>query len=233
MAKEVTEAGLRTRYKILYSAAVVFLQKGFQKTTIVDIAKHAGCNRGSVVFAIKNKENLLKMLVDYVLDGQFEASKALIAGKTEDTVLYYAAECALQLCMAESSEQIREIYAAAYSLPTTSELIYNKSTARLQPMFQAYNPTWETSDFYECEIASGSIIRGYMAKHCDVYFTIEKKVRAYLKHSLTLYHVPEKKVEEAIQFVASIDFGLVAKATIENLLSYLEKRIAEEAEKLE
>lgn len=233
MAKEVTEAGLRTRDKILYSAAVVFLQKGFQRTTIIDIARQAGCNRGSVVFAIKNKENLLKMLVDYVLDGQFEASKALITGKTKDPILYYAAECALQLCMAESSEQVREIYAAAYSLPTTSELIYNKSTARLQPMFQAYNPTWETSDFYECEIASGSIIRGYMAKPCDVYFTIEKKVRAYLRHALTLYHVPEEKVEEAIRFIASIDFGLVAKATIENLLSYLEKRIAENAENTE
>lgn len=230
MAANVSEIGMSTRDKILYSAAVLFLEKGFQKTTIVDIARHAEVNRGSVVFAITNKENLLKMLVDYVLDGQFEASKALISGKTEDTVLYYAAECALQLYMAESSEQVREIYAAAYSLATTSEQIYAKSTARLEPLFKAYNPTWETSDFYECEIASGSIIRGYMAKHCDIYFTIEKKVRAYLKHAMALYHVPEEKVEEAIRFVATIDFDSVAKATIQNLLSYLEKRIAEDAE---
>lgn len=230
MKKETTEVCLSTRDRILHSAAVLFLEKGFQKTTIVDVAKHADVNRGSVVFAITNKENLLKMLVDYVLDGQFEASKALIAGKTEDTVLCYAAECALQLYMAESSEQVREIYAAAYSLPTTSELIYTKSTARLQPLFESYNPTWETSDFYECEIASGSIIRGYMAKHCDVYFTIERKNRAYLKHSMALYHVPEEKVEEAIQFISAIDFHQVAKVTIENLLSYLEKRILENAE---
>lgn len=230
MEKNAAEIGLSTRDKILHSAAVLFLEKGYQKTTIVDIAKHAEVNRGSVVFAIGNKENLLKMLVEYVLDGQFEASRALLAGKTEDTVLYYAAECALQLSMAESSEQIREIYAAAYSLPTTSELIYTRCTARLQPLFERYNPTWETSDYYECEIASGSIIRGYMAKHCDVYFTIEKKVRAYLKHSLTLYHVPEEKVEEAIRFVSSIDFDLTARETINNLLSYLEKRILEDAE---
>lgn len=230
MENHAAEISLSTRDKILHSAAVLFLEKGFQKTTIVDIAKHAGVNRGSVVFAITNKENLLKMLVEYVLDGQFEASKALVAGKTEDTVLYYAAECALQLCMAESSEQMREIYASAYSLPTTSELIYTRCTVRLKPLFQEYNPTWDTSDFYECEIASGSIIRGYMAKHCDVYFTIEKKIRAYLKHALALYHVPEEKVEEAIRFVSAIDFGTVAKETIGNLLSYLEKRILEDAE---
>lgn len=230
MEKKTSEISLSTKDQILHSAAVLLLEKGYQKTTIVDIAKHAGVNRGSVVFAITNKENLLKMLVEYVLDGQFEASKALLAGKTEDTVLYYAAECALQLCMAESSEQIREIYAAAYTMPITSELIYTRCTARLQPLFQAYNPTWETSDFYECEIASGSIIRGYMAKHCDFYFTIEKKVRAYIKHSLALYHVPEEKVEEAIRFVSAIDFNRVAKETIENLLSYLEKRILADAE---
>ncbi len=227
MTKKVADIGMSTKDKVLHSAAVLFLEKGFQKTTIVDIARHAEVNRGSVVFAITSKENLLKMLVDYVLDGQFETSKQIVAGKTDDTILYYAVECALQLYMAESSEQVRELYAAAYSMPTTSEMIYTKSTARLEPLFKKYNPTWETSDFYECEIASGSIIRGYMTKPCDLYFTMGKKVRAFLKHSLVLYHVPQEKIDEAIQFVSTIDFESVANDTIHNLLSYLEKRFAE------
>lgn len=218
-----------TKDKVLHSAAVLFLQKGYRKTTIVDIANLAGVNRGSVVFAITNKENLLNMLVDYVLDGQFEASKQLVAGKTEDTVLYYAAECALQLYMAESSEQIREIYAAAYSLPTTSESIYTKSTAQLEPLFRAYNPTWEHGDFYESEIASGSIIRGFMAKPCDHYFTIERKVRAFLRNALTLYHVPNEKLEEALRFVSEIDFAAAADQTVNSLLAYLERRMEETA----
>lgn len=44
----------------------------------------------------------MHLLVDYVSDGQFEE---LIAEKTRH-LLYYAAECALQLYIAESSEQI-------------------------------------------------------------------------------------------------------------------------------
>lgn len=231
MARRKAEVGVSTKDKVLYASAALFLENGFQKTTIIDIANRAGVNRGSVVFAITDKENLLKMLADYVLDGQFEASKALIAGKTDDTVLYYAAECTMQLYMAESSEQIREIYAAAYSLPTTSELIYTKSTAKLMPLFAAYDPNWSESDFYECEIASGSIIRGYMAKRCDMYFTIERKVRAFLRHSLTLYHVPEEKIDEAIAFVSNIDFKRVAAETISNMLAYLEKRISENTDR--
>lgn len=227
MAKQATDVNMSTKNKVLYSAAALFLEKGYQKTTIVDIAAHAGINRGSVVFAIKNKENLLGMLVDYVLDGQFEASRKIVAGKTEDPVLYYAAEIALQLYMAESSERVRELYAAAYSLPGTSDLIYNKVTDKLEPLFKGYNPNWETRDFYESEIATGSIIRGYMAKPCDHYFTIERKVRVFLKNSLVIYHVPETKIDEAIRFVSAIDFDKIAKETIQNLLSYLEKRIKE------
>ena len=225
MAEKVSEVNISTKDKVLHSAAVLFLEKGFQKTTIVDIANHAGVNRGSVVFAITNKENLLKMLVEYVLDGQFEASRKIVAGKTEDPILYYAAEIALQLYMAESSEQVRELYAAAYSLPMTSEMIYSKVTDRLEPLFRAYNPDWETSDFYESEIATGSIIRGYMAKPCDHYFTIDRKVRAFLKNSLVIYHVPDAKIDEAIRFVSAIDYDKIAKDTIQNLLSYLKKRI--------
>lgn len=230
MEKKTGEIGMCTRDKVLHSAAVLFLEKGFQKSTIVDIANHAGVNRGSVVFAITNKENLLKLLVDFVLDGQFEASRKIVAGRTEDTILYYAAECAMQLYMAESSEQVRELYAAAYSLPATSELIYTKSTAKLEPLFRAYNPDWESSDFYESEIASGSIIRGYMAKPCDHYFTIERKVRSFLKSSLAIYHVPSAKIEEAIRFVSEIDFEAAAANTIRHLLAYLEMRISESEE---
>lgn len=227
MAKRTIEGNVNTKDKVLYSAAVLFLEKGFQKTTIIDIAQHAGVNRGSVVFAITNKENLLRMLAEYVLDGQFKASRKIVQGKTEDPILYYAVETALQLYMAESSEQVREIYAAAYSMPSTSELIYSKTTEHLEPLFRKYNPQWEARDFYECEIASGSIIRGYMAKPCDCYFTITRKVRAFLKNSLAMYRVPEEKVEEAVQFVLALDFEKIAKETIENLLLYLEKQILE------
>ncbi len=228
MAKRMTESGKATRAKVLHSAAVLFLEKGFKNTTIIDIARHADVNRGSVVFAISSKENLLNIIVDYVLDGQFEVSKGIIAGKTDDPVLYYAVECVLQLAMAEVNEQVRELYLEAYTMTLTSNQIYSKTTKRLIPLFKQYNPTWGEPDFYECEIASGSIIRGYIAKPCNIYFTFERKVNAYLHHSLALYHVPQEKVEEAIAFVSEIDFTPIAQNTIDSLLSYLEKRMTGE-----
>ena len=53
-------------------------------------------------------------------------------------------------------------------------------------------------DFYEMDIASAGITRGFMAKKCDLYFTMENKLRRLLKCCFTLYKVPEAKQEEVI-----------------------------------
>lgn len=82
---------MSTRDKTLYAGATLFFEKGYEKTTIVDIADRAGVNRGSVLFAIKNKENLLYILVSFVLESVFSSSHLLV-GKTDDPVLSYAAK---------------------------------------------------------------------------------------------------------------------------------------------
>ena len=37
------------------------------------------------------------------------------------------------------------------------------------------------SDFYESDIGSAAIMRGYMARPCDVYFTLERKLERFLQ----------------------------------------------------
>ena len=222
--REKAEENPSTKYKVLHAAAVLFLQNGYEKTTVREVAEYAGVNRGSVVFAAKSKENLLAILVEFVLDGQFAASKKIVEGKTTDGILYYAAETVLQLYMAESREQVRELYAAAYALPNTADIIYKKVSEKLEPLFAQYNPTWEAKDFFEREIASGSIIRGYMAKPCDMYFTMERKVRVFLDVALRIYNVPDEKIKEAIDFVSAIDFEAIAAATIESMITQLKNK---------
>lgn len=211
---------MRTRDKVLYAAASLFWEKGYEKTAMVEIADRAGVNRGSVFFAVKNKENLLHILVSYVLESMFSSSH-LIVGKTDDPVLSYTVETALQLYMAESREEVRELAAVAYTLPTTSDLIYRQTAKRLFELFKPFNPEWEERDFYEHEIASGSIMRGYMAKPCDLYFTMERKTRLFLETTLTIYNIPKEKTEEAIRFLSGFHFEDVAERAIQHMLDVL------------
>lgn len=208
--------------KILHAAAKLFLSIGYEKATVVKIAETAGVNRGSVVYAFKNKENLVCELVSYVLEGQFKSTKEFLQGKTDDKILFYAAETTLQLYMAESSEQMREMYNVAYSLPNSARVIYHTITGKLEIIFKDSLPDWETKNFYEREISSAGIMRNHISVPCDIYFTMERKIRSFLEATFLLYHVPNKKIEEAIAFVLQFDWKKIADNVIKNMLSYLE-----------
>ncbi|MBQ8322490.1 MAG: TetR/AcrR family transcriptional regulator [Clostridia bacterium] len=211
--------------KILHAAAKLFLSQGYEKSTIREIAEEAGVNRGSVCFAFKDKEAILCELVAYVLDGQFEAMTKFLAGKTVDKILFYAAETTLQLYMAESSEHMREMYNVSYSLPHSSNVIFHAITGKLENIFKEYLPTWETKDFYEKEISSAGIMRNHMSVPCDVYFTMERKVRAFLESTFLVYRVSDEKIEEAIAFVSQFDWKTIAQGVIDNMLKYLESNV--------
>lgn len=215
-----TQEALTTRDKVLYAAATLFFEIGYEKTTVKEIATRAGVNRGSVFFAIKSKEHLLYTLVSFVLDSLFAPDQPF-GVETDDPVLCYAVEMALQLYMAESREQVRELAVVTYALPTTSELVYRKTAKRLAELFGAYDPGWEEKDFFEHAIASGSIMRGYMARPCDLYFTMERKMQVFLETTLTIYRVPQEKIDEAIAFLAGLDLPSLAERAMANMLDVL------------
>lgn len=208
--------------KIMHSAAKLFLTIGYDKATVIRIADAAKLNSGSVVYAFKTKENLVCELVKHVLNGQFEFTEKFLNGKTDDKILFYAAETTLQLYIAEASENLRKLYNVAYSLPNSSEIIYHMITEKLENIFKETLPDWETKNFYEREIASAGVMRNYMSVPCDMYFTMERKVKAFLESTLLLYRVSDEKIKQAIEFVSQFDYVSLSKKVIEELLAYLE-----------
>ena len=63
----------------------------------------------------------------------------------------------------------------------------------MQTIFGAYLPEAEAKDFYEMEIASAGIMRGFMSVPCDLYFTMDAKLSRFLDCSLKLYNVPAQQ----------------------------------------
>lgn len=210
--------------KTLHVVAKMFLDHGYHKTTLRDIAKEADIAYSSLINIFGSKEGLLSELVAYVLEGQFAATTKLLEGKTDDKILFYAAETTLQLYMAESHEHIREMYSVSYSLPETSRVIYNTITHKLENIFSEHLPSLQTRDFYCLELASGGIMRSFMTVPCDMFFTMDMKVRAFLQTTFRVYLVPEEKINEAIKFVSQFDFESIAQQVIDNMLNYLESK---------
>ncbi len=223
-AKTQAQKHEEMKTKVLYVAAKLFLEKGYTETSLKEISSEAKINIGSLVNLFKNKENILCELVGYVFEGQFKATEVFLGNKTDDKILFYAAETTLQLHMAESHEYIRDLYVAAYSMPNTMALIQQKITGKLEEIFEEQLPNLETKDFFELEIASGGIMRSFMATPCDMYFTMERKVRRFIETTLRLYRVSDEKINETIDFVMQFDFEPIAEQVIEGMLKYLEKK---------
>lgn len=209
--------------KVLNVSAKMFLTEGYDQATIRKIAAELKMNSGSITYVFGTKEAVVCELVKYVLEGQFDFTEKLLKGKTDDKILFYAAETTLQLYMAESNENVRKLYNVAYSLPNSSEIIYQMITNKLEVIFNENLPHWQTKDFYEREIASAGVMRNYMSVPCDMYFTMDRKVRGFIESTLLLYRVSDEKIRQAIEFVEGFDFNALAKQVIDGMLAELEK----------
>ena len=62
MPRRTQEDSLATRKKILESAQRLFTRRGYERTSLSDIAKYAGVTRGAIYWHFENKEELIGQL---------------------------------------------------------------------------------------------------------------------------------------------------------------------------
>lgn len=209
--------GIARRNKMLKAATFLFLEQGYDKTTTTQIAKAAGMSQASFFAAFESKEAILLELTKIMFSSQFVAAAAMMP--TDDPLLLYALETGLQLHITELSEPLRELYVTTYSLRSTSEYVYQNTTEKLIKIFAPYLPEAQENDFYELEIASASVTRGFMARPCDLYFTMERKLRRYLSCCFRIYKVPQEVyapvIEAALRRDLKSDAEKIIAATVQ------------------
>ena len=201
--------------KILTAATALFVQKGYEKTSLTDIAKLSGVSKRIIIYEMNSKEEILVHLVAKFLDGIKEASDAVSTKLTDDKLLIFMANEVLQIYMAEMNEDMRNLYLAAYSMPKTSEAVLRIRSEMLFDKFGYLFPSFALKDYYELEIATMGIMRAYMSVPCDMYFTLEAKTDRLLSTMLKIYDVEKQTLDEVKEFIKKIDFESVAKNTVD------------------
>lgn len=215
------EATAELHRKILTAATALFMQKGFERTTFVDIAKLSDVPKSKILYEFASKEEILSLLVTKFLDGVAEASDAVSKKLTDDKLLIFMASEVLQIYMAEMSDDMRNLYLAGYSMPKTSEEVLKRRTEILYREFGNMLPYLELKDFYELEIASMGIMRAYISVPCSMYFTLEAKTDRLISTILKIYDIDNKRIEDVKEFMKKIDFEAVAKKTVEDVFEEL------------
>ena len=219
----ITSASLPAKKRILTVCVRLFLEKGYKRSTLAEIIKKADVSYSTFQNIFRAKDGVLTELVEFMFSNQFAMARDETGAKLPP-VYVYAVETAIQMTLTELNENLREIYIEAYTEKEASEYILRETAKELHGIFGSYLPNATERDFYNMEIGSASIMRGYMAHPCDEELTLEKKLRLFLTMSLRAYNVPKEEVEQVIRFVEGLDIRGIAEQVMQKLFKALAMR---------
>ena len=215
--------GLRTKKRILQTCVRLFLENGYHRTTMVQILKEAQVSSSSFQNLFLSKDGVLLELVDFMFENQFGVARSVV-GAALPPVYVYAAETALQITLTELNENLRQIYLEAYTQKRLLDHIQRATAKELHDIFGPYQPGLTEQDFYELELGTAGLMRGYMATPCTKGFPLERKLEKFLTLSLRGYKVPEEELQKVLAFLAGLDIRGIAQKVMEELFRQLAMR---------
>ena len=218
-----TNASRPSKKRILTVCVKLFLEQGYKKTTVAQIVQQASVSNSIFQNIFRAKDGVLTELAQFMFSNQFAMARST-AGTQLPPIYVYAVETAIQMTLTELNENLREIYIEAYTQKEASDYIFRETAKELERIFGSYLPGRTARDFYDMEIGSASIMRGYMAHPCDGELTLEKKLRLFLTMSLRAYSVPKEEVEQVIRFVEGLDIRAIAEQVMQKLFKALAMR---------
>lgn len=219
----VRSDGLQTEKRILQACVRLFLENGYRRTTMLQIFKEAQVSSGSFQNLFRSKDGVLLELVNFMFENQFGMARS-VAGAELPPVYVYAAETALQITLTELNENLREIYLEAYTQEHLLDYIQRATAKELHRIFGPYQPGLTEQDFYELELGTAGLMRGYMANPCTADFPLERKLEKFLTLALRGYKVPEKELQQVLSFLAGLDIRGIAQKVMEELFRQLAMR---------
>ena len=219
----VRSDGFQTEKRILQACVRLFLENGYHQTTMLQILKEAQVSSSSFQNLFRSKDGVLLELVDFMFENQFGMARS-VAGAELPPVYVYAAETALQITLTELNDNLRQIYLEAYTQQRLLDCIQRATAKELHRIFGPYQPELTEQDFYELELGTAGLMRGYMANPCTADFPLERKLEKFLTLSLRGYQVPEEEVQQVLAFLGGLDIRGIAQKVMEELFRQLAMR---------
>lgn len=219
----VRSDGLQTEKRILQACIRLFLENGYRRTTMLQIFKEAQVSSGSFQNLFRSKDGVLLELVNFMFENQFGMARS-VAGAELPPVYVYAAETALQITLTELNENLRQIYLEAYTQQRLLDHVQRAAAKELHRIFGPYQLGLTEQDFYELELGTAGLMRGYMANPCTADFPLERKLEKFLTLALRGYKVPEKELQQVLSFLAGLDIRGIAQKVMEELFRQLAMR---------
>lgn len=204
---------------IIKSAAELFFEKGFTKTTPGDLCERAEIGTGNLTYYFPTKVHMLATLVQMMIEYQWiEMENATDEGKS--SLLAYCLELTTLVSMGEDIPQMQDFTIAAYSHSMTLDLIRANDVGKIKRVFAEYTEGWDDEKFIETEtLISG--IEYAILKRTEHTVSLEHRIEGALNAIMLLFGIPEELRKTKIAKVLAMDYRAIGKKIYEDFKQYV------------
>jgi AcrR family transcriptional regulator len=189
--------------RIIETTRELFLEKGYEKTTVREISKRSGISLGSMYHFFETKDEIFLNLAGEVLMRSAQLGDRA-AGSTGDAYLRLAIELAVVVHLFSGDEHTAALFATAYRSAMMQDFIIKQGSQRNRALFQALLPNWDEKRYFAATLTILGILSAQVNErlHTDS-LTPAERVQALLRAVLPVFGADPEKVEATIRASAS------------------------------
>lgn len=206
---------------IIRVAAKLFLENGYTKTTFKMIEEESGVKVGNITYHFHSKEELLKVLIEELMDFHSTIIENM-QDESGDDLFAYAMEVTAKIALCENNKSAWDLYYSSYNLPQIYEFIKLWAAEKNYNLFNNMLPEWNENDFRNKEIVASGIEFAALKTFCDRNLTLDKKVSVILDSMMMLYKVQNEKRKEVIDKILTMNYEKIAKDMFEKFIKRLD-----------
>ncbi len=193
------------RKKIITISRKLFLEQGYEHTTVRQVLKKTGLSTGSLYHFFRNKEELLLCSLK---DALFEISSLTdsIAAKYNEPLLRYALGVALGISEIFKYKHLFNFYNAIYKIESAENFMISLKVSRMKDLLKEVKLEFNDTEIHARMLAIHGATRALMlaiinkqfsANLTDVYSLI-------ITIALSEFNIPRAKIEKIITLTTNI-----------------------------
>lgn len=210
-----------TKLEIVRYATRMFLENGYSKTKVRQIANELNMSPGNLTFHYPTKEHLLAELVDLLCGFQWKMME-VEAQEGVSSLMAICLELAAMAVICEEDEPAKDFYLSAYCSPLCLGIIRTNDAARAKEVFGEYCPDWTEEQFAGAEIlVSGIEYATLMTAGPPV--SLETRLAGALDAILGIYHVPPEIRKEKINRLLTLNYRGIGRRVLKEFKTYVDE----------
>jgi len=193
------------RNKIIKISRRLFLEQGYENTTVRQILKQAGLSTGSLYHFFKNKEEILLFALK---DALLEISSLTdsMAVKYNEPVLRYALGIAIGTSEIFKYKPLFNFYNAIYKNESAENFMISLKVSRMKNLLNDLNLHFTDDEIHSRILAIHGATRSLMLAKINKQLsaTLNDIYSLIIKIALSEFNIPRKKIDKIIELTTRI-----------------------------